>query len=128
MNEANIEEQIQKIEKKAKSDDIIIGVSVFGSYLLGDNFKDVDIALAFKSNSDKQLIFSKRIEYASDFSDVFDFQALNSLPLTVQKQALEGRIIYETRELYDLAYFIIREYEDFEKYRVQYIEGVLLED
>ncbi|MCE7748148.1 MAG: hypothetical protein GPJ51_07105 [Candidatus Heimdallarchaeota archaeon] len=128
MNKADIEEQIQKIEKRARLDDSIIGVSVFGSYLLGDNFKDVDIALAFKSSSDKQLIFSKRIEYASDFSDVFDFQALNSLPLAVQKQALEGRIIYETRELYDLAYFIIREYEDFEKYRVQYIEGVMLED
>jgi predicted nucleotidyltransferase len=128
LNRVQIENFIQQIKSKAEEDNLIIGVIVYGSFLSSDNFKDVDVALVFRKSLNKESIFSKRIEYSSIFPDIFDFQALNSLPLAVQKQTLEGRVIYETRELYDIAYQIIREYEDFEKYRIQYVEGVMLEE
>jgi len=128
LEKSQVEEIILKIKNKAESDKKVLGVIIYGSFLTEDNFQDVDVALAFELSLDKSEIYSKRIEYSGEFPDIFDFQALNLLPLAVQKKVLAGRVVYETRLLYDIAYNIIREYEDFEKYRIQYIEGVMLED
>ena len=128
LKKSQVEEIILRIKNKAESDEKVLGVIIYGSFLNEDNFQDVDIALAFEPFLEKSEIYSKRIEYSGEFHDVFDFQALNLLPLVVQKEVLAGRVVYETRQLYDIAYNIIREYEDFEKYRIQYIEGVMLED
>ncbi len=128
LEKSQIEEIILRIKSKAESDEKVLGVIIYGSFLNEDNFQDVDIALAFEQFLEKSEIYSKRIEYSGEFHDVFDFQALNLLPLAVQKEVLAGRVVYETRQLYDIAYNIIREYEDFEKYRIQYIEGVMIED
>ncbi len=128
LKKSQVEEIILRIKSKAESDEKVLGVIIYGSFLNEDNFQDVDIALAFEPFLEKSEIYSKRIEYSGEFHDVFDFQALNLLPLAVQKEVLAGRVVYETRQLYDIAYNIIREYEDFEKYRIQYIEGVMIED
>ncbi len=128
LKKSQVEEIILKIKNKAVGDEKVLGVIVYGSFLSEDNFQDVDVALAFESSMNKSEMFSKRIEYSGEFHDLFDFQALNLLPLAVQKKVLAGKVVYETRQLYDIAYNIIREYEDFEKYRIQYIEGVMLED
>jgi len=128
LKKSQIEEIILRIKNKAQIDDEVLGVFVYGSFLNDDKFQDVDIALAFEPSLDKSDMYSKRIEYSGEFHDVFDFQTLNLLPLAVQKEVLSGRVVYETRQLYDIAYDIIREYEDFEKYRIQYIEGVMHED
>jgi predicted nucleotidyltransferase len=128
LKKSQVEEIILRIKSKAESDEKVLGVIIYGSFLNEDNFQDVDIALAFEPFLEKSEIYSKRIEYSGEFHDVFDFQALNLLPLAVQKEVLSGRVVYETRQLYDIAYNIIREYEDFEKYRIQYIEGVMIED
>lgn len=127
MNRAQIENSIEKIVVVAQNDDSIAGIILYGSYNQNEYFEDIDIALAFHEDTPKQKMFSKRIEFSSKFADFFDFQVLNLLPLAVQKETLEGRVLYETRSLYDLAYQIIREFEDFEKYRIQYVKGVMFE-
>ena len=126
MNRAQIENTIEEIAIFAQTDDSITGIILYGSYNQNEYFEDIDIALAFH-DTPKQIMFSKRIEFSSKFPDFFDFQVLNLLPLAVQKEVLEGRVLYETRSLYDLAYQIIREFEDFEKYRIQYVKGVMFE-
>ena len=127
MNRAQIENTIEEIVVGAQNDDTITGIILYGSYNQNEYFEDIDIALAFHEDTPEQMMFSKRIEFSSKFPDFFDFQVLNLLPLAVQKETLEGRVLYETRSLYDLAYRIIREFEDFEKYRIQYVKGVMFE-
>ncbi len=127
MNRAQIENTIKEIVAVAQKDDSITGIILYGSYNQNEYFEDIDIALAFHKDTPKQMMFSKRIEFSSKYLDFFDFQVLNLLPLSVQKEVLEGRVLYETRLLYDLAYQIIREFEDFEKYRNQYVKGVMFE-
>ncbi len=127
LKRAQIESTIQDIKVFAQQDDSISGIILYGSYNQNEYFDDIDIALAFQKDTPKQKMFSKRIAFSSKFPDFFDFQVLNLLPLAVQKEVLGGRVLYETRSLYDLAYQIIREFEDFEKYRIQYVKGVMFE-
>lgn len=127
VDRAQIENTIEDIVVVAQQDDSITGIILYGSYNQNEYFEDIDIALAFQEDTPKQMMFSKRIEFSSKFPDFFDFQVLNLLPLAVQKEVLEGRVLYETRPIYDLAYQIIREFEDFEKYRIQYVKGVMFE-
>jgi predicted nucleotidyltransferase len=127
LNRTQVENTIEEIVVVAQKDDSITGIILYGSYNQNDFFEDIDIALAFQEDTPKQMMFSKRIDFSSKFPDFIDFQVLNLLPLAVQKEVLEGRVLYETRSLYDLAYQIIREFEDFEKYRIQYVKSVLFE-
>ena len=127
VNRAQIENNIEEIVTVAQKDDSITGIILYGSYNQNEYFEDIDIALAFQEGTPKQMMFAKRIEFSSKFPDFFDFQVINLLPLAVQKEVLGGRVIYETKPLYNLAYQIIREFEDFEKYRKQYVKGVMFE-
>ncbi|MHA1648547.1 MAG: hypothetical protein ACTSVU_09715 [Promethearchaeota archaeon] len=69
-----------------------------------------------------------RLNYLKEVPDYFDIQIFQTLSLAIQKDILNGNVLYETTELYDIAYETVKEYEDFRKYRDDYIKEVLNEN
>lgn len=121
-----IEKYLEKVVKKAENDSEIVGVIVFGSYTNPKSyFEDVDVVLVCKENLDEKKMLEKRIEYLRMLPDVFDVQIFQMLPLVIQKDVLNGRVLYETSYLYDIAYQIMKKYEDIKRYREDYIKRSL---
>jgi len=63
----------------------------------------------------------------AELPEKFDIQIYQTLPLAVKKEVLEGKVLYETKELYEIAYKTIKDYERFRKYREDYVSRVLVE-
>jgi len=57
------------------------------------------------------------------FADDYDIQIFQSLPLYVRKEVLKGEVLYrrDKRELYEIAYRTIREFDDFKHRYYDYI-------
>ncbi|MHA1352031.1 MAG: nucleotidyltransferase domain-containing protein [Candidatus Heimdallarchaeaceae archaeon] len=127
MEEKIINKYLQKIVEKAKKDSDVIGVILFGSYLQNYGFNDIDIALVTKEGIDERTSIKKRVEYLAELPEKFDIQIYQTLPLAVKKEVLEGKVLYETKELYEIAYKTIKDYERFRKYREDYVRRVLVE-
>ena len=100
---------------------------LYGSVLQNSNYKDIDIALFCKKTLSSKQMYEKRLRFLANAAEKMDIQIYNLLPLPVQKEVLAGTTLYETEEMYDLAYCTIREYEDFERYRIEYREAYLNE-
>ena len=124
MKKSNIEQELTKLTQKVILDENIIGAIVFGSYLLDEFYKDVDIALIVKESLEDKEMLEIRIDYSKEYSKIFDIQIYQQLPTAVQKSVLKGRIIYETAELYDIAYKTIKDYFYLKKYVDDYVEGI----
>ncbi|MHA1867943.1 MAG: nucleotidyltransferase domain-containing protein [Candidatus Heimdallarchaeaceae archaeon] len=122
-----INKHLQKIVEKAKKDRDVVGVILFGSYLQSYGFNDIDIALVTREGIDERTSIEKRVEYLAELPEKFDIQIYQSLPLAVKKEVLEGKVLYETKELYEIAYKTIKDYERFRKYREDYVRRVLVE-
>jgi predicted nucleotidyltransferase len=122
----NFETEIARITERARQDKRIAGLMLFGSFLKSSEFHDIDLALfVVLGISDKNMV-KIRIEYLKECPDIFDIQIFNLLPLVIQKEILSGKVLLETTTMYDMAFQVIREYEDFEKYIIQYRERILL--
>lgn len=113
------------IHKKAKADPNIHGMILYGSSLQSKNFRDIDIALFGSHNLSSKDFFQLRIEYLKEVPEFFDIQIFNLLPVAIQHEVLQGKVIFAEDVAYDLAYRSIQEYEDFVKYRDQYREAYL---
>ncbi len=127
MSSFNLDNFLDYITEKAKKDAEIIGVILFGSYLRGNSFNDVDIVLVGKSELTKDTMYQKRINYMKELPMKFDVQIFQLLPLRLRKEVLSGQVLYDTCELYDLAYETIKEYDHFKKYLDDYVRGVITE-
>ena len=55
--------------------------------------------------------------------DKFDVRIFQHLPLYVQKEVITGKVVYSKDEelLYDIAYKIIKEFEEFKRAYYDYI-------
>lgn len=123
----NINHLVENVVSRAKKDAEIIGVMLYGSVLQNSNYNDIDIALFLKKTLSSKQMYEKRLNFLANAAEKMDIQIYNLLPLPVQKEVLAGTTLYETEEMYDLAYRTIREYEDFERYRIEYREAYLNE-
>ena len=92
---------------------------------MSENFRDIDIALFGSPNLSSKVFFQLRIEYLKEVPEFFDIKIFNLLPVAIQHEVLQGRVIFAEEVAYDLAYRSIQEYEDFVKYRDQYREAYL---
>lgn len=104
---------IEEIVNKAKADNDVIAVMLFGSYARGEqNFRDVDIALLLKTEGKNYI--KKKTEYW--VSDIFDISILNELPLQVASRVLEdGKMLYvaDPVELENFSLKIVERWADF---------------
>ena len=128
MKNSIVEENLSKIVKKARQDDSIKGVILYGSYLTERTYNDMDLALIVSSHINTSCMSKIRLRYFAMFLDVFDVQIFQQLPLSLQKEILNGKALYETPEMYNLAYQVIKSYNNIKPYIEDYIEVALSEN
>ncbi len=112
--------------EKAKLDDDILAVVVYGSYVKNAEYNDIDVSLAlFRSRVGKINSLQKEIEYSEPGLDVHIFQ---DLPLYIQVRVLEEGKIYcvkDEDEYFDLVMYTLREWEYFKPRFELILEGAL---
>lgn len=109
------EERLAKIIQKAKVDENVIAIFLYGSFAeKKTGYRDIDIAFLIRK---KEMELSVLAEY-EDFKEdpKFDIASIDSLPFNIRKEILEkGSVILskDKEALYDLMDATIRESERF---------------
>ena len=98
-------------------------VFLFGSYSQRKQNKLSDIDFAVYYNGNDKDAFKFRIKLMAKLPDKFDVRIFQHLPLYVQKEVITGKVVYSKDEelLYDIAYKIIKEFEEFKRAYYDYI-------
>lgn len=116
-----------KIENEIKKDKEIIAVLLFGSYIKGENYRDIDICIVLDKKYSKLEMSKKRLKYASLFPSKFDVQIFQQLPLYIRKRILkEHQVLLCKNEdaLYDVALAAVKEFEFYKKIYYNYLESM----
>jgi hypothetical protein len=125
---AKVKNTLKKISEKAKKDEDILAVMLFGSYARKEKFSDIDVCIVLKPRKFDSLFLSKkRLEYLAIFPNL-DIQIFQQLPLYVKVRILkDGKIIFCRNEdlLYDLSFSTVRQFEYFKPTYLSYLEGIL---
>lgn len=130
------EDRMEKLLTKARQDEEVLAVFLFGSFVRGEQtcLSDIDICLVLVPATTaitptppfEPTVFSrKRLDYLKDFS--FDVQVFQQLPVYVRRRVLkEGRILFVRDEtlLYELAFRTAQAFEDFKPIYLGYLEAV----
>lgn len=121
-----ISKSIEYIINHAKNDENILSVILFGSYLKGEQFNDIDICLITYPNCPKELD-KILIDYYAKFPILFDFSIFSTLPLYIKNRVQnEGKILLNKN--YDSLFTIylqnIQEYNDFKPHYDTFLEAV----
>ena len=117
-----INSKINAIIDKAKKDNDVIAVFMFGSFAQRKyTFRDVDIAVLFKDGADYSAKLFEYMGIADSVEDrTLDISALNILPLYIQSKVFnEGEILY-SKDMKDLYKFNVREIRDFDDFSYTY--------
>ena len=101
---------IEILVLKAKSDPQILAIYLFGSYLEGKRYQDIDIVLVLNDNLSELDMAKKRLSYQSDVPKIFDIQVLQLLPAHIQLNVLKGKLLYcqDYETMFDIAIEVIR--------------------
>lgn len=120
--------ELKKISEKARNDEDVLAVMLFGSYARNEKFSDVDVCVVLKPGKYDPLFLSKkRLEYLTAFPSL-DIQVFQQLPLYIKARVLkDGKTILCKNEdmLYDLSFSTVRRFEYFKPRYLSYLEGVL---
>jgi Polymerase beta, Nucleotidyltransferase len=116
--------RFQTILNRARVDDRIIALCVFGSYLKQQNYHDIDICLFTKKDGPNDGIIQ---EYLGNSEEIFDIKIFHKLPLYIQIEVLnDGKILllkdYDT--LLRVFLKTIKEWNLFEPHFKAYLEAV----
>ena len=120
--------ELEKIVKKARKDENVLAVILFGSYARGEAKpnSDVDICLVLKKEF-KRDFTEKKLEYLSEFSDRFDIHVFQQMPLYLKIRVLrEGKVLLNKNydELFQIAMKTVKDFELFKKHYHACIKGV----
>jgi hypothetical protein len=122
------EARLEKLLAKARQDEDVLAVFLFGSIAREEqtHLSDIDLCLVLgpKPTPFEPNEFShKRLDYLKNFA--FDIQIFQQLPLYVRRRILkEGRILFVRDEalLYELAFHTAQAFEDFRPVYLSYLE------
>ena len=122
------EEVLEKLLTRARQDEEVLAVFLFGSVIREEQtpLSDIDLCLVLvpKHTPIEPIAFShKRLDYLKNFT--FDIQIFQQLPLYVRRRILkEGRILFVRDEalLYELAFRTAQAFEDFRPLYLSYLE------
>lgn len=99
-------------------------VILFGSVSNGKNnkFSDIDLAVYYEGAKKERYDFLFKL--ARLLPNKYDIKIFQDLPLYIQKDLLKGKLIYAKDEsfVYDIAYDVIKKFEDFKKGYYDYIK------
>ncbi|TAJ44326.1 nucleotidyltransferase domain-containing protein [Methanofollis fontis] len=99
-------------------------IILYGSYAEGRAMADSDVDLCIYYNSPPEDSSAFRFRALSElYSDRYDVQIFEQLPLYIRMDVLKGRVLYcpDERFLYDIALETIREFDDFKHRLYDYI-------
>lgn len=120
-----------KVAARARDDNEVIGVALYGSLAKGQysGISDIDICIFLRPRKYRpEEMHRKRMQYVeAAASDKADVQLFQQLPLQVRSMVLkEGKLALMKDEaaLYELAIQTIRDLEDFRKHYNQYLAGI----
>ena len=123
--------KVAELLEKARQDQDVLAVILFGSSARGDNRpdSDVDICLVLQPSDYSDLELShKKLEYLRSFSiSSLDIHVYQQLPLYIRKRILkEGEILFcsDEKALYELAFRTIQDFEDFRRIYDGYLEEI----
>jgi len=114
----------KKLLIKTKEDPNILAVIVFGSYIKGEDYRDIDICLVLHSNVSKSRIL---LDYGSNFSTNLDFSVYQKLPLYIKHRVQKEGIIILNKdydELFDIFLKTIKDYNLFKPHYDTFLEAV----
>ena len=117
----NLEEAVSKILKLGGEK--VKFIILFGSRARGDARKDSDYDLCVYYDGDKREAFKFRMLVLGNLSDKYDVQVFQLLPVPLKKECLRGKVLFCRDEtfLYDLAYEVVKEWENFKRYYYDYL-------
>lgn len=116
----DLDEVVDKIKRFEEVQFIILYGSSAEERMTDES--DVDLCVGY--DGDKEEASRFRYEILSElFADEYDVQIFQLLPLYVRKEVLRGEVLYcrDKRELYDIAYQSVREFDDFKHRYYDYI-------
>lgn len=112
---SSIESLISKVVEKAKNDDRVLSVILFGSYARKEaDFRDVDVGLLLYDLADSVQVYSDYAEFVGG-EKYLDFSIINSLPADVQSSIFNDAIVvYSTNDpsLHDYTIDLIKKSAD----------------
>ena len=118
LKENMIQNKLNTIKERAKTDKDVIAVLLFGSYARKEqNYRDVDVALILKNdkNSERKLFdYLKAVDSVEN--KIIDIVIFNTLPLEIKRRVLnEAEILYvsDNSELYDRSIETIRAWGEY---------------
>jgi len=116
--------ELDEVVDKIKDFDEVQFIILYGSVSEerdADN-SDVDLCIGYDGNEEEASRF--RYDILSElFADKYDVQIFQLLPIYIKKEVLKGDVLYcrDKRELYDIAYQSVREFDDFKRRYYDYI-------
>jgi len=123
-----MEKELEKVVEKAKKDEDVLAVMLFGSYARGEAKPDSDIDVCLVlSKKFKGDFTEKKLEYLSELPSKFDIHIFQQMPLYIRIRVLrEGKILLDKNydELVWLAIRTIKDFDLFEKHYYACIKGV----
>ncbi|MBS3138442.1 nucleotidyltransferase domain-containing protein [Candidatus Woesearchaeota archaeon] len=121
MNIKSIVSQLRKLDTKHRIKFILL----FGSSATGKNtpMSDIDIAVYYEGTKEERFRF--RMKASGHLPDKADVHIFQDVPLTVQKEMLQGKVVYvgDKNVLYDKNFRVMKEFNRFEKYYNECIEA-----
>ncbi|MBU0457593.1 MAG: nucleotidyltransferase domain-containing protein [Nanoarchaeota archaeon] len=118
--------RIKKILLDLDKSKAIKFIILFGSKARGtaNKLSDTDIAVYYQGNNEERFKF--RIKALGELPDNIDLQIFQDLPLLLKKEILSGKVIYydNFQFIFDQFMKIIREFDSFEKYYLEYIASL----
>ena len=125
VKDKKIKEKLDNLLGEARKDKDILAVALFGSFVKGGYYRDIDVCLFLNKKLSDKKRFSKLLKYNK--YDLFDVKIFDELPLYIRKRVLEeGNLLLCKNEdrLYEVAFNTIKDFNLFEKYYNDYLSYV----
>lgn len=119
------QESVLKLIQMIQEDFHILGLVQFGSSLVSDTYRDIDLCLITDYNSIPPEIMYK---YVVILPEPFEMHFFSQLPLYIQSEVVhKGTVLYKRdfNELFDVYADFIQKYNSYEPRYRQYLELVL---
>ena len=119
-------DELNKVKEKAQKDKDVLAVLVFGSYLSGKGYRDIDICLVLNKKLSNLEKSRKKLSYQK-IASILDIQILQQLPLYIRIEVINKNkplLIKDEDKMFDTAREAVRDFEFFEKYYNDYLEYV----
>ena len=119
-------EALRNVKEKAAKDKDVSAVLIFGSYLSGKGYRDIDVCLVLNKKLPNVGLSKKKLSYQK-ISSKLDIQILQQLPLYIRIEVINKNkpiLIKDYDKLCDIAREVVKDFEFFERYYNDYLEYV----